>query len=201
MGEADSPPAGGAERLAPGQRACTRLGWSQQTGSKCPRATGHQTPQSESLSPHADSSACPTAPGSLHITGAASSSSLPRPQGLLSPTDSGPDLLVHHPSTPEQMHERMPEPVRTRPSLPAWVCQGGTGGAPRLPDTGCAAPARRSLGAAVLAAHGNAKNAAPPAEMAIPVGTAAAQPWRPSPHNPDWEPSWAAPGPPGGHPV
>lgn len=50
-------------------------------------------------------------------------------------------------------------------SLPAWVCLGGTGGTRHLPRpaaTGCATQTRQSLVTALLATHGNAKNAAIP---------------------------------------
>lgn len=54
-------------------------GWSQRTGSKDPRSE-ERAEAGESLSPHADSSACRTAPSSLQIPGAAGSFR-PRPQG------------------------------------------------------------------------------------------------------------------------
>lgn len=120
-------------------------------------------------------------------------------QGPLNPTDSGPDLLAHYPSTPEQMHEWTPElashkdptkagPVTACLGLPRW----DSASAPtcchwiRYSDT-------------AVTGHGTPGRSwecqecchPPPTEMVVTVGTAGAQPWQPTPHNPNWERSRA----------
>lgn len=82
------------------------------------------------------------------------------------------------------------------PSLPTWLCLGGTGRTRRVPRpaaTGRPASTRQSLARRSWPLMGRPRVRPPPApETAITVGTAAAQPWQPTPHNPNQEPIWGA---------